>query len=355
VSHLAATTVAVKGTVFVVRNWKGIVAGGILALIMMAGLLMGIQSTVDDDTGNINSPFGKADVPPQILKWKGLVHEYTKKYGIPEYTDFLLALIYQELGSSETLDIMQSSESAGLAPNSIQDPAMSVNLGVKHFKTILEQGEKEGVDFPTIVQSYNFGPGYLDYVASKGGKHSIALAQKFSMSQSAKSGWICDDWRTPYCYGDYRYVEKVMKNLAPIGMPVDGGEVSPLGEQAFTEIVREANKYVGWPYVWGGSVPETGFDCSGFIQWTFKKGNIKLPRTAQEQYDASKKIPPHDAKPGDFVFFTRTYDTNKYITHIGIYMGNGKMFNSNNSGIGIDDIHSSYWKAHLIGFGRAIH
>jgi len=350
-----AATVAVKGTIFVVRNWKQITIGIVFSLIFMAGLLVGVQSSQQEPLVNSNSPLGTANVPPNIAQWKGLVQEYTTKYGIPEYTDFLLAIMYQELGSSKTLDIMQSSESAGLPPNAIQDPVMSVNLGVQHFKSVLEQGQKAGVDFATIIQSYNFGSGYLNFVALNGGKHSVELAQAFSLSQSGKLGWRCSDWRAPYCYGDYTYVQKVMRNLMPTGMAVGGGDVSPLGEQAFNVIIAEAKKYIGWPYVWGGAQPSTGFDCSGFTQWTFAQAGIKLPRTAQEQYDISSKISPAEAKPGDFVFYTGTYETDKYITHIGIYMGNGIMFDSNGSGIGNHDINSPYWQSHLVGFGRVIH
>ncbi|MBT2723330.1 lysozyme family protein [Bacillus sp. ISL-46] len=347
--------VAVKGSVFVIRNWRQITVGVVFAFILMSGLLLGMNTSEQQQIEKINSPFGAADVPPNIAQWRGLISEYTSKYGIPEYTDFLLALMYQELGNSQTLDIMQSSESAGLPPNSIQDPVMSVNLGVQHFKSVLKQGQKAGVDFAAIVQSYNFGSGYLNFVASNGGKHSVELAQAFSLSQSSKLGWSCSDWRAPYCYGDFTYVQKVMENLMPTSMVVGGGDVSPLGEQAFNVIISEAQKYVGWPYVWGGAYPNTGFDCSGFTQWTFAQAGIKLPRTAQEQYDVSSKISPAEAKPGDFVFYTGTYETDKYITHIGIYMGNGIMFDSNGSGIGNHDINSPYWQSHLVGFGRVIH
>jgi hypothetical protein len=348
-------TVAVKGTIFVVRNWKEITIGIVFALILMAGLLVGMNTSQQQLEGKIDSPFGVANVPPQIAQWKGLVSEYTTKYGIPEYTDFLLAVMYQELGSSQTLDIMQSSESAGLPPNAIQDPVMSVNLGVQHFKLVLEQGQKVGVDFAAIVQSYNFGTGYLNFVASNGGKHSVELAQVFSLNQSGKLGWSCSDWRAPYCYGDYTYVQKVMKNLMPIGIAVGGEDVSPLGEQAFNTIISEAEKYLGWPYIWAGAHPNTGFDCSGFTQWTFTMAGIRLPRTAQEQYDVSTKISPAEAKPGDLVFYTGTYETDKYITHVGIYLGNGKMFDSNGSGIGIHDVNSTFWKSHMAGYGRVAH
>lgn len=350
-----AATVAVKGTVFIVRNWKEITVGVVFALIVMVGLLIGMTTSKQQPNENIDSPFGTANVPPRIAQWKELVSEYTTKYGIPEYTDFLLALMYQELGNSQTLDIMQSSESAGLPPNSIQDPVMSVNLGVQHFKSVLEQGQKAGVDFATVIQSYNFGGGYISFIASNGGKHSVELAKKFSLSKATIQRSSCSDWRAPYCYGDYTYVQKVMKNLIPLGISVGSGNISPLGEQTFKAIISEAQKYIGWPYMWSGASPNTGFDCSGFTQWTFAKAGIKLPRTAQEQYDVSSKIPPEEAQPGDFVFYTGTYETDQYITHIGIYMGNGKMFDSDDSGIGIHDIHTPYWKSHLAGFGRVAH
>lgn len=349
---MAAVTVAAKGTVFAVRNWKQILIGVVFALILIAGLLFGVNFS-QPPIGYINSPFGTANVPQHISQWRGLLQEYTTKYGVSDYTEFLLALMYQEIGTSSTLDIMQSSKSAGLPPNAIQDPIMSVDLGVRHFKSVLEKGTKAGVDFATIVQSYNFGGGYIDFVAARGGVHSDALAKEFSLGQSSKLGWSCSDWRAPYCYGDFTYVQKVMKNLIPTG--IAGADVSPLGEQAFNAIMAEAQKYVGWPYVWAGSNPSTGFDCSGFTSWTYGTAVIRLPRTAQEQYDATSKISPAEAKPGDLVFFTRTYETDKYITHVGIYLGNGKMFDSNGSGIGIHDLNSSYWQTHFAGFGRVSH
>lgn len=343
---------AAKGKVFVIRNWKSLTIVGVFIFILMAGLLLGANMSEQQPTTDLNSPLGSANVPPHISKWKGLVLEHTTRQGIPEYTDFLLALMYQEIGNSQTLDVMQSSESVGLPPNAIQDPVLSVDLGVRHFKSVLERGQEAGVDFAAIVQSYNFGSGYIQFVASNGGAHSVELAQEFSLKQAGKLNWSCSDWRAPYCYGDYTYVQKVMKNLNPSAISAGGGDVSPLEDAAFKRIISEAKKYVGWPYVWAGAHPNTGFDCSGFTQWTYAKAGIKLPRTAQEQYDVSSKIPPGEARPGDLVFYTGTYQTDKYITHIGIYLGKGKMFDSNGSGIGIHDIHDPYWKSHLVGFGR---
>lgn len=329
--------------------------GSFVIFMMVFGAGLGGQG--DGSMGSSTSPFGRAQVPPHIEKWRSLVFEYTTKNGIPEYTDFLLALMYQEIGSSQTLDIMQSSESLGLPPNALQDPVRSVEAGVAHFKKVLETGQKAGVDFATTVQSYNFGSGYINFIAGNGKVHSQELAKQFSLAQVQKLGWStgCSGNRSPYCYGDFRYVDKVMKNLvAENGMiPIMGGaDTSPLGEDKYKLIMTEAYKYLGHPYSWAGYTPSMGFDCSGITQWTYKLAGINLPRTAQEQYDFSSKISAADAKPGDLVFFTGTYSTNKYITHVGIYMGNGQMYNSKSSGIGVSSLSESFWKKHMVGFGR---
>ncbi|MCY8497757.1 NlpC/P60 family protein [Bacillus atrophaeus] len=120
----------------------------------------------------------------------------------------------------------------------------------------------------------------------------------------------------------------------------------------YKTVLSEAKKFDGTPYVFGGANPSTGFDCSGLMQWTFRKAGIELPRTANEQYKVSQKIPPDKAKPGDLVFFEGTYNAGVPITHVGIYTGNGKMYNSNGSGVEYSSITEGYWKQHLAGFGR---
>ncbi|MCJ8223716.1 NlpC/P60 family protein [Bacillus sonorensis] len=120
----------------------------------------------------------------------------------------------------------------------------------------------------------------------------------------------------------------------------------------FDDVLKEMLKYKGNPYVWGGSTPMTGFDCSGLMQWSFGKVGIKLPRTALEQYNATKRISAKDAKVGDLVFFRGTYGGASHVSHVGIYVGGGKMFNSNNSGIEYSDITKGYWAKHSPEFGR---
>jgi soluble lytic murein transglycosylase-like protein len=114
---------------------------------------------------------------------------------------------------------MQASESAGLPRNSIKDPNTSIQVGVKHFQQVLSYGQQRKVDFATIIQAYNMGKGYIDYVAGHGGKHNEELAKNFSLIQVQKApnlytcGGDKKNFRYPYCYGDFTYSSKVSKNI----------------------------------------------------------------------------------------------------------------------------------------------
>ena len=97
--------------------------------------------------------------------------------------------------------------------------------------------------------------------------------------------------------------------------------------------------------------PRQSFDCSGLTQWCYGVAGITLPRTAQTQYDATRHIPFEDAQPGDLVFFQGTYNCGDYITHVGIYVGDNRMYHAGNP-IGFADLTSAYWQAHLVCAGR---
>ena len=124
-----------------------------------------------------------------------------------------------------------------------------------------------------------------------------------------------------------------------------------LTDSEFAAIYKEAQKYVGTPYVWGGSTPETGFDCSGYVCWVYNQNGYNVGRTtANGLWNKSQHISEAEAKPGDLVFFEGTYDTPGK-SHVGIYLGNGKMVSAGDP-IKYADIHSSYWQKYLSGFGR---
>ena len=110
------------------------------------------------------------------------------------------------------------------------------------------------------------------------------------------------------------------------------------------------------PYVFGGSNPATGLDCSGLVQLVFRQVGISLPRTAQLQYEATARVPQDQLQPGDLVFFARTYaDPRDWITHVGIYLGGGLQINAPTEGqvVSIQPVFSGFWGAHYVGAGRA--
>ena len=118
-------------------------------------------------------------------------------------------------------------------------------------------------------------------------------------------------------------------------------------------LMEEAAKYLGYPYVWGGSSPSTSFDCSGFVCWVFTNSGVhNLPRTtAQGIYDQCTPVSAADAKAGDIIFFTGTYNSAGAVSHVGIYCGNGVMIHCGDP-IKYASINTSYWQSHFYAFGR---
>ena len=98
-------------------------------------------------------------------------------------------------------------------------------------------------------------------------------------------------------------------------------------DETFAKLMQEATKYIGFPYQWGGSTPETSFDCSGFVCWVYTHSGVhNLPRTtAQQIYNQCTPVSKDEVKPGDLVFFTGTYQSSNPVTHIGIYVGDNQM------------------------------
>lgn len=130
------------------------------------------------------------------------------------------------------------------------------------------------------------------------------------------------------------------------------GDVDALDDATFAALIQEAEKYLGMAYVWGGSSPSTGFDCSGFVSYVFTNSGVyNMGRlTAQGIYDISSPVSPSDAKPGDIIFFKGTYDTSG-VSHVGIYVGNGQMIHCGDP-IQSTSINTAYWQSHFFAFGR---
>jgi cell wall-associated NlpC family hydrolase len=119
--------------------------------------------------------------------------------------------------------------------------------------------------------------------------------------------------------------------------------------------VEIAHRYLGVKYVFGGSDPAVGLDCSGLVQLVFRQVGSALPRTAQQQFDATVRVPLEQLQPGDLVFFARTYaDPHDWITHVGIYVGGGLQINAPTEGqvVSTQPVFSGFWGAHYAGAGR---
>ena len=132
-------------------------------------------------------------------------------------------------------------------------------------------------------------------------------------------------------------------------------EIPPeaLKDEAFAAMIAEADKYVGYPYVWGGSSPSTSFDCSGFISWVLNHSGWSVGRqTAQGLYNLCTPVTAEQAKPGDLVFFVGTYDT-PGVSHVGLYVGNSVMLHCGDP-ISYTNLNSSYWQSHLFCYGRLL-
>ena len=125
-----------------------------------------------------------------------------------------------------------------------------------------------------------------------------------------------------------------------------------LADETFAALITEAEKYLGFPYVWGGSNPRTSFDCSGFVSWALTNSGVcNTGRLgAQGLYNISTPVPSADAKPGDLIFFVGTYDT-PGVSHVGIYVGGGMMLHCGNP-ISYANINTSYWQSHFYAFAR---
>lgn len=146
--------------------------------------------------------------------------------------------------------------------------------------------------------------------------------------------------------------------LAKYGQAVPGDGLPPgeaMGNGSFAALIEEGEKYLGYPYVWGGSTPQTSFDCSGFVCWVYTHSGVyPLSRTtAAGIYNQCAIVPKGDAQPGDLVFFTGTYASSSPVSHVGIYVGGGQMLHCG-SPIQYTSIETQYWQAHLYAFGRLL-
>ncbi len=165
---------------------------------------------------------------------------------------------------------------------------------------------------------------------------------------SLYSAYMATLGNRPDLFGESTYISKYYGDQSTYEIPTEA-----LADEQFAAMISEAEKYLGYPYVWGGSSPSTSFDCSGFVCWVINHCGVgwNVGRTTAEGLRSMcSYVSPSNAKPGDLIFFEKTYNTSG-ASHIGIYVGNNMMIHCGDP-IQYTSIDSSYWQSHFMQFGR---
>ena len=202
--------------------------------------------------------------------------------------------------------------------------------------------DSEGNDYEVEIP-YNY---YICYVTLE--NKNLSHLPVYFMSEEQMSRYaiyMSTVGNRPDLFPDSPYVDRYITN-PPQGYEVPG---EYLDDETFATMLSEAQKYIGYPYVWGGSSPATSFDCSGYLSWVINHSGWNVGRqTAQGLYNLC--TPVSSPRPGDLVFFKGTYNTSG-VSHCGIYVGDGRMLHCGDP-IGYANLNTNYWQSHLYAYGR---
>ena len=323
----------------------------ILCVVVIATVLVSVISSVagviTNTVNKVSSGIRTYLLSENTISYSDDLREAATDNEILNYVNYLIAIMEVESHGNGN-DPMQSSESAGLPPGSFTDPKDSIRQGAYYFAGCLSLANENSCDLMTAVQAYNYGTGFINYVADNGGRYTLELAISFAEKYSGGiqvdySNSIAVDynggWR--YAYGNMFYAQLVNQYIYSYE------------DEAVQKIVDEAMKYYGWEYTWGGSNPDEGFDCSGLVQWCYGTAGIELPRTSREQFDWCEKISVDELKAGDLLFY-QNESSGGEIGHVAIYIGDGKVYEAGDP-IGVYDNNDNWHQDNLLYAGRIIH
>lgn len=323
----------------------------ILCVVVIATVLVSVISSVagviTNTVNKVSSGIRTYLLSENTISYSDDLREAATDNEILNYVNYLIAIMEVESHGNGN-DPMQSSESAGLPPGSFTDPKDSIRQGAYYFAGCLSLANENSCDLMTAVQAYNYGTGFINYVADNGGRYTLELAISFAEKYSGGiqvdySNSIAVDynggWR--YAYGNMFYAQLVNQYIYSYE------------DEAVQKIVDEVMKYYGWEYTWGGSNPDEGFDCSGLVQWCYGTAGIELPRTSREQFDWCEKISVDELKAGDLLFY-QNESSGGEIGHVAIYIGDGKVYEAGDP-IGVYDNNDNWHQDNLLYAGRIIH
>lgn len=198
----------------------------------------------------------------------------------------------------------------------------------------------------TVEVPYNY---YICYVTLKNNDLSHIPSQVLTEDElSLYSVYMVTLGNRPDLFPESEYTDKYINTEYPkYEIPAEA-----LTDERFAVIIAEAEKYLGYPYVFGGSSPSTSFDCSGYVSWVYNHSGWNIGRpTAQGLYDICTPVSSVNVKPGDLVFFEGTYDAGRTVTHVGIYVGNNMMIHCGDP-IQYENLTKEYWQEHFYAYGR---
>lgn len=255
--------------------------------------------------------------------------------------------------------------SGGRAGNAINECHNWFNITGKDgpYKTVTNK-KGETYNWRKYASDYEGIDAFGKFISGEGktqryypqGNYTVADIGKIYCPNTALHPTQADDWISSTLAQMSRFYEAVGINISinAGGGQGFGYEISgeALSDPQFAAMYEEASKYLGTPYVWGGSSPETGFDCSGYVSWVINQsgvGSVGRPN-ANGLRKHCAYVSKEQAKPGDLVFFQGTYATSG-ASHVGIYVGDGKMIHCGDP-ISVTSIETSYWQNHFLDFGR---
>ena len=317
----------------------------------------------------------EAKLSDEIKKYEEELEAAAKEYGFEAYVELFKALAEQRHYDGKKDDIFNMSKtSLNPDPKKTLSRADSIKIAAELFADCIDAYSKMGEPHmppqPTdtealksILQAFEFeSDGFVDYCK---GKYTLEKAEEYAKKKSGNTKRTDEaeiQQKGPWDFKDQKYPDKVLQFYFVQVSQADGGgsfgfslPSEALSDKEFMNMYNEISKYVqgNYPYVFGGSSPETSFDCSGFVCWVINHcGNgWNVDRTsANGLLSYCAEVKKEDAKPGDLIFFQGTYNE-PGASHVGIVVGNNHFAHFGNPGK-ISDYTGSYWVEHFLAIGR---
>ena len=346
---------------FVARHWKGVlvVLAGFLLIVMLIGGLQSCSALVGAAGGGVAASSYQSEdadilaaeaaycaLEAELQEYLGTyerTHDYDEyHYDLDEikHDPYVLASILSALHDGAwTASEVQGTLQMLFEKQYILTETVVTEVRYRTVTRTDSEGNEYEVEVPynyyiCTVELENFDLSHIPvYIMDE------ETLSKYALYMSVLGN-------KPELFGDSEYIPKYITNRP------EEYEIPPsaMEDETFAAVITEAEKYLGYPYVWGGSSPSTSFDCSGFVSWVLTNSGVcNTGRLgAQGLYNIS--TPVSNPQPGDLVFFVGTYDT-PGVSHVGIYVGNSMMIHCGDP-ISYSNLNSSYWQAHFYAYAR---